>query len=495
MLEVIQDHVWSVIRPGAPPHEMQAAVDALTVTNPAYWQAKKRGWHSVDKKISLFKGSLFHTGLLPRLTKALKKQKIELQIVKTSVKPIPMQRLPHPQMFDGIELNEEQFRCLSAMVEADRGYLSAHPGFGKTEIIFAIYECFRPCSALFIVTRAGLKEQAFKRCVKRLGEEPYVIGQSKGPIPKQGLIIATYHTLYLRLFGQPAGKKAAIPVDQAVVKAMKGVDLFMGDEIHRGPGKRYAACLEFLEADRRYGFSATPLSSKDALRNMILRGLVGEQIVKANRKKQLAAKRIPKTYVLTRTLGASDTSMFATPLSYQDAFTRAYLWHRPFLKAVLKDVRDSYEAGLPCLVQVDWHEPGELLYKLLQKYIPAEHVDFLTGKVPAPKREPRKEAFIAGETKVMVATPIFSEGEDLPNIASIVLACPGRDPNVLYQRAGRGFRPKDHLFMFIYWNLRHRYFKGHCKAQKNYFERNKDLYVLLEEARLETARQEALNAS
>lgn len=152
--------------------------------------------------------------------------------------------------------------------------------------------------------------------------------------------------------------------------------------------------------------------------------------------------------------------------------------YRPFLRQVLKDVKWFYDQGLPTLVQVDWFEPGALFYRLLANLLPADEVDFLHGGISAKKREPRKEAFISGDTKVIVATPVLSEGTDLPNIGAIALACPGRDPNVIYQRAGRGFRPKDHLYMTVYWNRRHRYFVGHAKAQLEYFQKNKDLYEL-----------------
>lgn len=500
MLQLVVGHVWSLIREDSgTPEEIEAAAAVLTVTNPFYFQAMKRKLFGVAKKISFFqKGNLFPTGLVPLLRRKLAAQKIETEIVSTSLDPIPVRRRPKPGMFEEITLNDEQCRVIQELIEAEvpRGYLKAHPGFGKTEVILALYKCFRPCLAVFIVTRSGLREEAFKRCIKRLGEEPYILGHSKGPIPKKGLIVTTYHTLHSHLYGRrPSKRSAGTPPNAETVKAMENTQLLLADEIHRASGTQYQDCLKMIFANRRYGFSATPMKANNAVRNMAVRAWIGEKLAEVHLKGQVEKGRVAKAHVFFRSVGKDDPVEFSEMLGYHSAFMRAYMHYKPFLKRVLQDVRWFHGQDLPCLVITDWWQPGETFRRLISRIIPEDEVRFIHGEVKIPDRNAIKEAFSEGKVKVLVATSgVFGEGEDLPSIGSIVMACPGRDPGVLYQRIGRGIRVKlgktNVLYVTVYLNRRHKYFLGHAKEQLKYFARNKDLYVLHGDSPLEVVRGE-----
>lgn len=483
MITLTVSHVWSMLT-GGTEDEQETAAEVLTVTNPNYYQASKRNIFGVPPRICFFAGNIFPTGLLPALCKGLEKNKIRWKITKSDINPCPIRQEPFPEMLQGIELRDTQMQSLEALLHADppRGYLKAHPGFGKTEVIFALYACFRPCLAMLIVTRSGLRSQAFTRCVARLGEEPYILGTTKGPIPEKGLIVSTYHTLHNKLYGKrPTRKRAGLQPCKMTQKAMGSVDLLLGDEIHRSPSPQYSACLEIIQADRRYGFSATPLKKGNAVRNMRMRGWFGEKLHEVKRKEQIEQGRIARAHVFVRNVGKGSRVEFDSLLGYHAAFTQAYMCYPPFLQQVLEDVLWFYSHNLPCLVLVDWTTPGLRFFELFKKHIPGNHIEFVHGSTPTRKRNQTKTRFLSGDTKVLIATPIFSEGEDLPNVCALVMACPGRDPDALYQKIGRGLRPKDGvniLYVVVYFNRRHRFFIGHAKAQIQYFGRNQDLYTI-----------------
>lgn len=495
MLELVTSHLWSLIRTNGPPEEVEEAAAALTVTNPAYFQAMKRRFFSVSKKISFFKEGMntFPTGLVPLLTRRLEAKGIKLECVSSDLAPIPAKRRPKVGMFEGITLNEEQMRVVNAMLDAPvpRGYLKAHPNFGKTEVMFAIYFCLRPCLAFLIVTRSGLKEQAMKRCLTRLGEEPYVLGVSKGPLPKKGLIISTYHTLHGLLYGRAArrNREAKAPDQQLLALAQKA-DVVFGDEIHRSTAPMYSESLQAIEADRRYGFSATPMKSNNAVRNMMVRGWIGEQLCQVNLKKQVEKGRLAKAHVFFRTIGKGDPVAFSEMLNYHHAFMRAYMTYKPFLKHVLRDALWFYKHDLPCVILVDWVKPVATFHRLLSRMMPQAHVEMMHGELTPAEREAVKQRFEQGISKVLVATTgVLGEGEDLQKVSGLVLACPGRDPGVLYQRIGRGLRIKlgraNVLYVVSYLNLRHRYFVGHAKEHLKYYETHQQLYELHGESPLE----------
>ena len=297
------------------------------------------------------------------------------------------------------------------------------------------------------------------------------------------MIVTTYHTLHSHLYGRRSTKRSSgSPANAETIGAMERVDVLFADEVHRASSPSYQACLEKIYANRRYGFSATPMKANNSVRNMAVRAWIGPKLHEIRLKGQVEKGRVAKAHVFFRSIGKNDPVDFSEMLGYHSAFTRAYMHYRPFLKQVIRDVHWFYQHDLPCLVLVDWREPGELFRRLLSRIIPADEIRFIHGDVKIPDRDTVKEEFTAGTVKVLIATSgVFGEGEDLPSIGSLVMACPGRDPGVLYQRIGRGIRVKmgkvNVLYVTVYLNRRHRYFVGHAKEQLKYFARNKDLYV------------------
>ena len=65
---------------------------------------------------------------------------------------------------------------------------------------------------------------------------------------------------------------------------------------------------------------------------------------------------------------------------------------------------------------------------------------FVTGDTPKVERSETLEAFKKGKFPVLVNCGVFTEGTDIPNIDSIVLARPTRSRNLLVQMIGRGMR-------------------------------------------------------
>lgn len=65
---------------------------------------------------------------------------------------------------------------------------------------------------------------------------------------------------------------------------------------------------------------------------------------------------------------------------------------------------------------------------------------FITGDTPKVERSETLEAFKKGKFPVLVNCGVFTEGTDIPNIDSIVLARPTRSRNLLVQMIGRGMR-------------------------------------------------------
>ena len=412
----------------------------------------------MPKKVCLLEsGKIFLAGLVPLLVRKLAKLGMSVEIQEEGCQELPVNRPVSSRMLSGIHLDPDQVRAIEACLAKRRGYIKAVTGFGKTEVLLGVYEALRPVRALMVVTRRGLRQQAIERAGKRLAG-PVVYLRRGEPLPDKGLVITTYHTLHRLLFGATS-RASRTAADPRVRDWCAGVGLGLFDECHRLPGEQFSRCVKAIPASYRIGASATPLVN-NALRNMILRGCLGEKIIEAGVAQEVEKGRVAQVHVFFREIGQGDRIEFPEVLNYQEAYTKSLSTYEPFLTDIVEVCRWFRDQGMPCLVMVDWVQHGQDLYDRLRKALKGG-VDYIHGELSVAEYTRAKQGFLDGRVQTLVASPVLGEGEDLPNVAGLVLACAGRARHALIQKIGRGMRPKEgsNILMVVHYiNYRHPYF-------------------------------------
>ena len=92
----------------------------------------------------------------------------------------------------------------------------------------------------------------------------------------------------------------------------------------------------------------------------------------------------------------------------------------------------------------------------------------LTGKHAGAVRTEARKDFRTGALEVLIATPIFDEGVDLPELDVIVLAAGGKSAVRLLQRIGRSLRlspGKTHAMIHDFLDSGNRYTLGHSMGR------------------------------
>lgn len=125
---------------------------------------------------------------------------------------------------------------------------------------------------------------------------------------------------------------------------------------------------------------------------------------------------------------------------WQAAYDFMIVSNNDYNEKICSLVSKCYEKGEPTLVLVDRTKHGILLYRRFQRE--DIHCRYLSGQSGSEYREKSLKEFRKGHLGVIVATPIFDEGVDVPEIKNLVLAAGGKAPVRLLQRVGRGLRKK-----------------------------------------------------
>jgi len=125
----------------------------------------------------------------------------------------------------------------------------------------------------------------------------------------------------------------------------------------------------------------------------------------------------------------------------------------------------------PVLVLVQKIGHGELLEKLALKA--GLIVKFLNGKSSSDIRRGAITLLKQNKVDAIIATVIFDEGIDIPEIRTIILAGGGKSPIKNLQRLGRGLRKtdgKNEVEIVDFYDRGTRWLLSHSRERKNLWE-------------------------
>ena len=387
-----------------------------------------------DGRIKLFnrRTKSFPAGLSSHVKEALEQAGIKVSIQESRAMP----PLPQPQSgrwLEGLELEGVSFappydyqpEVATKMLEAKRGIVSVATNGGKSEIACLVTAALRQ-PTLFIVPGKDLLHQTRERFIKRLRASEHdigLIGDGKWK-PGAWVTIGTAQTLSRSLGG---------------VKGKDFLDrqqLVFIDECHHAGSDQWYQVLRACNAYFRYGLSGTPLKRTDGA-DMRLIGVTGPVLVEI-RNKDLIARGI-SCEVEVRFLRVDRPDLpDGTP--YHDAYKMGIV-ENPYRNRLLcKAIEEQVDKRKSVLVLVREINHGSGMSNSLWKYGKFVPNQFICGKESSDTRIKALKDFQKRDLPVLIATSIFDEGVDVPNIDVLVLAGSGKSSIKTLQRIGRGLR-------------------------------------------------------
>ncbi|MCS7241242.1 MAG: DEAD/DEAH box helicase [Candidatus Caldatribacterium sp.] len=410
----------------------------------------------------------FPTGLLTRVTTTLQTAGCHVDLNDLRERPVPqevaIERAQHLTLH-GITLRDYQRQAIIDAIIHERGLISMGTGGGKTEVAAGIIAALQ-VRTLFIVHLKTLLTQTTNRLSDRLGEPVATLGG--GTYQLGEITVASIQTLHRHL--------------QALKPYLATVKLVIVDEAHHVSNNSYLDVLKATQAYYRFGLSGTPLDRSDGS-SLITIGMLGEVI-----------HHTSSSDLITRNLLTRPTIVFI-PIKKHLAFPEG---------ENLIDWREIYEQGIVynhyrntviahvvktllakgkrhILIIVKEVAHGEELQRVL-----AEHnitAPLLWSNTGTTTIQETVAKFRHGVIPVIISSPIFDEGIDIPEIDAMVMAGGGESTIKTIQRIGRGVRKstsKQELLVVDFMDEHHYVLERHSKSRIRACRREKEFQVITE---------------
>lgn len=401
---------------------------AITVSCENYFFSQKYKAGLWDGKHHFLKSSSlkFPTGLLNIVIDAAKSANIEVELMDNRQKPfvdLAKNWKESERLLAGIEMRDYQLDALVAAFEKERGCLEMATASGKTEVAAAIIKVLG-LRTIFLVHTRDLLRQTKERFELRLGEDIGMLGEGVSDLPHR-IVVATVQSV-----------DAWLKKDERAAKAwLKTFSVLFLDECHHASAKTWEhICLLTQNAYFRFGLSGTILR-RDDLSNMRMLSVFGPAIYRLP-----AAELIKRGYLSGIVVNMVDNPEVIDGTSWQQVYSAGIVESVQRNAKIIGLALEEFRLGRRVMILVRQIRHGEILLAGLQTA--AVPTVFLHGSTDSEERESEKKRFNTDGNFVLIASVIFDEGVDIPEINSLIIAAGGKSEIRVIQRVGRGLRKK-----------------------------------------------------
>ena len=241
-------------------------------------------------------------------------------------------------------------------------------------------------------------------------------------------------------------------------KYVQQFDIVIFDECHHCAAKTlYKIGMNVSEDALLFGLSATPLNRDDD--NLKVEAVLGPIIYEISTRELIDQGYLCDAKVHYHCVDPMDSEGFVTyPMMYDEYVTK-------------NDVRNDKIIGLaenskkPCLILINRIEHGEILLDHIESNL--SDVTFIHGNS---KKEHREDV----DHDIIIATSIYDEGVDLPNLQTLIIGAGGKSAIKAVQRVGRLLRPFPNKAFAVIHDFKDscRWLDKHYLARRRIFEKD-----------------------
>ncbi|KKN92326.1 hypothetical protein LCGC14_0208170 [marine sediment metagenome] len=354
-------------------------------------------------------------------------------------------------------VNNKVFMGTTAGYHWPQGVLQIATGGGKTELAVALCQAI-PVPTMFIVHRKHLVTQARER-FKKYGIDTGQIGDGVFDPNTSGVTVATVQTLD-RLFKEGDNEK---------IKQFLGAEQIFFDEAHLAASKiavgnqLVSVSRQFRRAYYRFGLTATPFL-KDEYSNQLLMGCTGDRLAHITNERLIKAGYLtPPRVVIIK------MPDIGRPKSWPDVYDHAIVLNLNRNKRIIEEL---VKCPKPALVMTSRLGHASILRRMaINKGIPVPAVH--NGATKNKDRTKGIADLQSGKISAIIATGIYEEGVDIPNLRTLILAGGGKSKVAALQKIGRGLRKaagKHEVLVIDFNDQTGAILKRHSAARKKIWE-------------------------
>lgn len=400
------------------------------------------------------------TGLIPKLCDFLDKENLEYELQDNRDK---IKHKPIPEMVGKLELRGYQFDSVKSIVKNyykdlyfPRGVINEATNAGKSLIAAALFKTYSDDKKfIFIVNRQHLYEQIKKEITELIGDEIGYIGKDGIKWNRFMVVMAPTLRNHLSKF-----RDQLLRFDVCIV-----------DECHYASSATYREILMALgNCYVRVGMSGTPFKHKDKNKNERILSFFGPTLHTTSNDDLIKLGFSTKPVI---TISPGNTKI-KVPKDYKEEEKWGLIKSKERNGKVLKRVRHHLKKSrLPMMVVCKFHNHTELVYRKIKKKHPDLRIEFIHVKVK--NRLAILKDFKDGKIDILVTSKLIKEGQNLPLIQVIIMACGGASVIDVLQVVGRALRKhnsKRRVWIDDFWD-EGAYLKRHSKYRFNTYRDEK----------------------
>lgn len=434
------------------------------------------GWDGV---IRLLKNNTFPVGMLSECLRIFKKYKVDHKVYdyRDLVKTPNSLVVSESSSFSP---RHYQVGALNAAIKGGSGIIKAATGAGKTAIISMIAGHYNVNTVIYVIGVELLYQM--KNTLEWLYPELEVGVVGDGKCDVRRITIATIWSAAaafnrkIEVFDSDMtkDKKKISKDDKAKVRSMVSqAKMFVLDECQFAAAKT----VQFLHsastnASHRFLFSASPW--RDTGDDILIEAVGGKRIFDLDASTLISEGFLvkPKIYFL------DVPAMRNVGKTYHDVYRNYIVENEERNNLIIKSAKKLLEKGKKILILVVRVGHGEvILSKLLEEGI---STDFLDGQKSTKKRLECIDKMRNGEIDVLVASKIFDQGVDIPQLDALILAGSGKSSGRALQRIGRVIRKNEgkKIATVIEFMDNAKYLREHSEARMNVYRTEPEFEII-----------------
>jgi superfamily II DNA or RNA helicase len=345
-----------------------------------------------------------------------------------------------------------QTEAVQVALDRKRGILHHVTGAGKTVVAVALVQSV-PLQWLFLVRSKDLLYQAANKYEELTGEKANLIGDGKCEVSAGNhFTVATVQSLH--------AKRAEGDI-WGMVRSAEGLII---DEAHATPANTlYQLAVAAERAYYRIGLSGTPLSRTDQ-KSLMTIGALGPVIHRVKADELIEAGYLSKSII--KMYGCEQDSARNT---WQGVYGELIVRSAKRNALVVKLMQAAEKPNLTFIKEV---KHGKALVSRAEKA--GLRVGFVWGNKKTPERDKAISQLVRGDLDCIIASVVFQEGIDIPDLRSVIVATSGKSAIATLQRIGRGMRvtpDKNSFEVFDILDTGHRWTEKHARARANAYRK------------------------
>jgi superfamily II DNA or RNA helicase len=425
-----------------------------------FTEAYKAGRWNGRRKL-FWRGSLYPTGLAGIVCTVLSKHRIPFQVEDR-------RKVPRPG--PGIEFKGEDRpyqKIEDQAVQATRGIINFATGSGKTAVAARIIAKL-DLPTLYVVPTKELLYQTSEELARFLDIPIGRIGAGLFEVDNF-VTVATVQTIHVTLKrGQNDEKRLRM------VQLLDWAQILFIDEAHHLGAKTFYDVARAARAYYKFGLTGTAFRTDGS--EIMLRAATGRTIAKVGSSELIREGVLAQTTI--HLYDFHDRGNYGS--NWYDIYEGGIVYNRKRNNLICRIVSEHLAKDFKVLIIVKRLEHGYALRNILDAV-------FVHGSVDTEIRRSIREEFNDGDIRCLIATKIYDEGVDLPNMDVLVLAGGGKSQVQALQRVGRALRAapgKDRAIIVDFLDNQHATLRSHSERRIQIY-RSEPEFVIEQKGRIE----------